>query len=640
MLERPESVQSSEIIKIPGRVLYLTKDPDLIRAQIEDKNIGVIGLDELRDSISTDEIIPSRASMAHSDATGLGRYLLTGIKVEETDLQTGRKITKDLIQPGELVGKFDAIAAGTSFGRGSSREHAQLALRGAGISLVVASSVERIFRENCINYGIPILETRKGSSSDSTSQEIIDFGGLLPYTKARLEGRVRLPEVRTPSRPMTIAEKIIASHARTNNSDEPGVEAVKPNDVLFVFIDSGYAYELQSVISQEVLEGTFGNGASVRPGKFILFEDHLALMDPNGPIAQRHIAKQREFAHKNNLKFYPVTEDGVEGICHTVMLERHIFPGDLVLGNDSHTCMGGAANALAIGKGASEFAAALLTEDIPIKVPESIRFNLEGQLPPGVTSKDLMLYILSLPQFRDKDQLIGSNRVFEFGGSALDQMPFDDQVVLTNMAIEGQGFTGIIEPNRPLIEFIKEQHDLSEDDVKSKLVYPDQGAEYSHTFDLDLSRIERMISLPGDTQNGIPLSEVSQKEIHFAYIGSCTGGKLKDLQEVAKVLQGRRVSPNVRMKIQASSLPVLRQARELGLIEIFEEAGAEVILPGCGDCMSATDDANDLEQVVISDTNRNFPGRMGKNRTVYLASPATVAASALLGKIAEPQNLP
>ena len=466
---RQEKTKHKEQFQLTGRVFYLTKDPELIRAQIEGIDLGLVDPKDLRDRISTDEIIPSWASMRHSDPEHLGRFLLTGIPE---------------IKPDDLKGKFQIIVAGKSFGRGSSREHAQLALRGAEIELVAATSHERIFKDNCANYDIFTLKTTDPhyqqiiekkpipienllAGEDQISREIIEAGGLLPYTKARLEGKTSLPEVETPIRPMTIAEKIIAKHAKIAHKTD--LISVKPGDTMFVGIDSGYAYELQSVISQEVLEQTFPFAAPVKPEKFYLFEDHLALMESDDPVTVRHRENQKTFAEKYGLKLYHVTDEGVEGICHTVMVERHILPGDLVLGNDSHTCTGGAANALAVGKGASEFAAALLTEDVSLTVPETIRFDLQGQLAKGVTSKDLMLHILSLPEMRD--ELLGSNRVWEFGGPSLDEMPFDDQLVLTNMTIEGQGFTGIIEPNEQLVNYMMTQHKLHRTEVMRMLIY-------------------------------------------------------------------------------------------------------------------------------------------------------------------------
>jgi len=625
------------------RVLYLTKDSDLILQQLADKRIRPPQPDELMDHISTDEIIPSRAGMQFSDPENLGNYLLTGLRGGP-------------IKPGDIKGKFDVIVAGNSFGRGSSREHAQLALKGAGIEVVIAKSFERIFKENCHNYGIhnlpltnPIAQEFLAGKTVSDEQliadlapitkEIVARGGILPFTRARLEGKIELPEIKTQARPMTMAEKIIARNAKQGlGLGQVGlVNFVKPGDQVFVRIDSAYAYELQTIIAQEVLEKEFPTNPPVHPQRFILFEDHLALMEDH-PIAARHRTSQRQFAQKYGISTYAIKEEGVEGICHTVMLEKHVRPGNLVLGNDSHTCTLGAANALAVAKGASDFAAALLTEDVLLTVPETIRFNLAGRLREGVTSKDLMLYILSLPQIRG--ELLGSHRVFEFGGEALDYIPFDDQTVLTNMAVEGQGFTGIIEPNEELLKFLVRQHNLPREFIERLFVKSDPEAEYAHTFDIDLGSLEPMIALPSDPQNAIALSQLEDKpKIDFAYIGSCTGGKLKDLQEVAEILKGKKVATTTKLRIQASSQSVAREAERQGLFDIFKEAGAEVVKPGCGDCMGATKDAfEEKVQTVISDTNRNFPGRMGKGKKVYLANPQVVAASSVLGRIATPQE--
>lgn len=457
----------------------------------------------------------------------------------------------------------------------------------------------------------------------------------MPFTRARFEGKIPYPEIMTSERDMTIVEKIFARHAKTKEGI--GVSFVKPGDEAFVEIDSGYSYELQTVISQQVLEKEFGGDAAVKPTRFFLFEDHLALMESDDPVTIRHRDLQRAFAQKYGIALYKVEDDGVIAICHTEMLEHHVLPGELVLTNDSHGCHLGAGNVFAVGKGATEIAAALLTEDIPLKVPETIRFNLSGEFGEGVTSKDLMLSILSSYQLRD--DLIGSGRVFEFGGEALNSMPFDDQAVMTNMSVEGQGFTGVVEPNTQLVNFMMLQHGLSRFQVEERLVYPDANAQYFATFNVDLGQIERMVSLPGDTQNAIPLRELGEVRIQLAYVGSCAGGKIKDLRETAAVLKGRKVSSGVRLKIQAASREVFEKARVEGLIEIFDQARAIFIKPGCGDCMGATREAFEANETVISDSDRNFPGRMGKNRLVYLANPAVVAASAVAGRICAPEEL-
>jgi len=643
MIEQRSAGISRERLFIRSKPIVLTNGLQTAEHTASDNgslDVDSIGASRLLDWVSTDQIIPSVWCMQYSDPENLGKYLLTGVRG---------------INPGDIQNSSaDTLVVGKSFGRGSSREHAQLALKGAGIKFVIAESAERIFRENCRNYGIFVLPSVSEVSRklirgemvelddilshyDKLSQDIYRAGGLLPYTRSRLEGYVRLPLVDTAKRPMTIAEKIIAKNTRVNGIGDDGVIAVKPGDVLLARVDKKYAYELQTIISQKVLNDTFGESAPVNNTNTWLFEDHLALMPHDVPVTVRHRDAQRAFAEKYGITEYRAGRDGVEGICHTVMLENHVLPGELVLGNDSHTCHLGAVNALAVGKGASEFAAALITGDIPLQVPETIKVNLRGKLKEGITSKDLMLNILSRRDL--KDELIASNRVLQFGGEALEEMELDDQTVLTNMAIEGQAFTGIIEPNKKIIEFVIEKHGMQRKDVEAMLVYPDPDATYFDVLDIDLENIQRMVALPGDTQNAVPIEEIRGTKINFAYIGSCTGGKLKDLREVAAVLKGRKISGGVEMQIQASSKSVYEKAKDEGLIEIFNNAGAKVIGQGCGNCMGATEEARLRVANAITSTNRSFEHRMGKNTNAYLASPAVVAASAVIGEICAPEDL-
>ncbi|OGD89839.1 hypothetical protein A3D07_02845 [Candidatus Curtissbacteria bacterium RIFCSPHIGHO2_02_FULL_42_15] len=627
-LERGSETQNQGEFKISRGLHYVTES-----------GVGQAKDAPLAKWVSTDEIIPSIWCMRYSDPENLGRYLLTG----RGGIKTGQIQSQN---PQVLV-------LGESSGRGSSREHAQLALRGAGIELVVGDNLAKIFEDNCHNYGIHTLSLKKAremgvfergsismnelmSQYDLVTRDILAYGGLLPYTKARVERKIRIPEITTRMRQMTIAEKIIARSARTPQGDA-GVEAVQPGDAVIVKTDKKYAYELQTIISQQVLEETFGSDTSIKSKNVWLFEDHLAHMGPDNPVTKRHRDAQRAFARKFQIPEYRVEENGVEGICHTVMLESHVLPGDLVLGNDSHTCHLGAANALALGKGASEFAAAVVTEDTPLVVPESIRIELRGNLNPGITSKDVMLHLISRKQFRD--DLVAANRILQFGGEALNRLEFDDQAVLTNMAIEGQAYTGIIEPNEKLIEYMTGRHNLDRAIIERMLVYPDNDARYYRRFILDLSTVGRMVALPGDTQNAVPLEEVKGVEAQFFYIGSCAGGKIKDLREAARVLDGRKVASGVELQIQASSRLVREQAEKEGLIQIFTEAGVKVITQGCGACMGATEDSSERTEVVLSDTDRNFRGRMGKHRKVYLASSAVVAASAVAGGICAPKDL-
>jgi len=351
-----EQAQETENFNLSGKVLFFTKDKNLLQAQIQGKGLRHIESASLIDRANTDQLLPSYAYLRDPNIENLGRYFGTGYE----------GIGKDDVENSAVQG----LVFGMSAGIGSSREHVQYAMKGAGIKFVIAKSFERIFWENCRNYGIlPIpfdsdvaqrlISGEQVTRADIYSMyepltvDILRFGGLLPYTRARLEGKVQIPQVETALRPMTIAEKIIARNTK-NPSGFDGVVAVKPGDVLVTRIDKKYAYELQTIISQQVLRDTFGDKIPhIDPENTWMFEDHLALMPPDLPVTKHHRDAQRAFDEKYGLAEYRADKDGVEGICHTVMLEKHVLPGELILGNDSHTCHLGAANALALGKGAS-----------------------------------------------------------------------------------------------------------------------------------------------------------------------------------------------------------------------------------------------------------------------------------------------
>lgn len=637
---KDQLVAENQELRLEGRILYLTKDPTLIKAQISGLDLGRINPKNLMDGVSTDQIIPSRWCMAYSDPENLGKYLLTGVEG---------------INIGDLKGKFKAIVVGVSFGRGSSREHAQLAFKGAGIELLIAESFETIFADNCRNYQIYMLNNDRADELGvldgrvfqkdqiinhfgQVSRDISRFGGLIPYTKARIEGKVDIPtHNRKRIGPMTIAEKVIARNTRVSGGFL-GVLSVKPGEEVIVKSDKKYAYELQTIVSQQVLNDTFGLQIPIKfTDSTWLFEDHLALMPPDLPVTNRHRDAQRAFAEKYGIPEYRAGRDGVEGICHTVMLEKHVLPGELVLGNDSHTCHLGVVNALAVGKGASEFAAALITGDVPIKVPETIRIILKGKLKEGISTTDAMLSIISRPDFKDN---IASGKVLQFGGAALDEISVDDQATFTNMSIEGQAFTGIVEPNKQLLQYMMQKHNIERMKVLEMFVYPDAAATYFDEIELDLGNVERMAALPGDTQNGVPLSEVKGTKVKYFYIGSCKNGDINALRRAAKIYKGRRIAEGVIVQIQANTRDVEDTLRNEGVLDVFKKAGVEVIGRGCGPCMGATEDANEREEMVLSATDRNFEGRMGKRRKVILASDEVVAASSIKGEVCAPEDLP
>jgi 3-isopropylmalate/(R)-2-methylmalate dehydratase large subunit len=314
----------------------------------------------------------------------------------------------------------------------------------------------------------------------------------------------------------------------------------------------------------------------------------------------------------------------------------------LVIGTDSHTCMAGVLGCFAFGVGSTDMANAWYTKDIRIKVPEVVRFVLKGAKREDVSAKDVMLKILSTEYMK---QGKGIGQVLEFGGEGLSDWSIDERATLTNMAVEAGGFTGIIEPDEVTLEYLVRSRGLDPDEVREGFLKSDNDAEYAASFEIDLSEIRPMVATPGDPRNGVNIGELKEVvRIDTAYGGSCTGGKMADMDMYATVLkraleQGKRVAPGVHLYLQFGSQKIKKYAREKGYIEIFERAGAELIDPSCGACINAGPGASKSpDQVTVSAQNRNFPGRSGPGK-VYLASPYVVAASAIAGRIVEPREI-
>jgi 3-isopropylmalate/(R)-2-methylmalate dehydratase large subunit len=359
---------------------------------------------------------------------------------------------------------------------------------------------------------------------------------------------------------------------------------------------------------------------------------------------------QESFAKKQGIKLYgEVFRDGKlagsEAICHNKVVEEIALPGQVVIGTDSHTCMAGVLGCFAFGVGSTDMANAWYTRDIRVTVPETARFVLHGALKKGVTAKDVMLHILALPFFKTGQ---GIGKVLEFAGDGVRAMPIDERATLTNMAVEAGSFTGIIEADEVVVDYLVAQRGLRADDVRAMIVKADPGAAYMATFELDLAAMVPMVATPGDPRNGVPLSDLPKGahgvKIDIAYGGSCTGGKKADMDMYAEVLgaavgRGQRVAPGVHFYLQFGSQDIRRYAEEKGYLAIFEKAGAELVDPSCGACIKAGPGSSDSpDQVTVSSQNRNFPGRSGPGK-VYLASPLVVAASAIAGKIIGPEEL-
>ncbi|RYE80158.1 MAG: 3-isopropylmalate dehydratase [Myxococcales bacterium] len=631
---------SRRVLQLSGKVLYLTEDLDLLRAQLEGRI--VLSYDphrKLIDNISTDELTPGWVCYYYDET--LARYCLVGLR--------GGVITKDAIKQGG----FQVIVSGRSKGCGSSRETAPYSELGAGIELVVAQSIEKIYGQNAENIGLltttdfGILERLErgeaidreefSAGRDSISADIVRHGGLFAYNRARMAGQASPPALTTPARPMTLCEKIIAAHAVVDaRTGQLGVAAVQPGDALFVRTDVRFSHEYVTPMAEALFRAGIGPDAQVtEPESVFAFRDHLTFLDQVMPAAhlkmglreQAHslATVQQAFAEKQGIKLYgEVYRDnklvGSEGICHNKVIEDIALPGQLVAGTDSHTCMAGSLGCFAFGVGSTDMANAWYTRDIRVKVPESVRFVLRGRPPAGVCAKDVMLHILAQDFFKSGQ---GIGKVLEFAGDGVTSLPLDERSTLTNMAVEAGGFTGIIEADDVVVDYLVKQRGLDAAAVRSRIVRADPGAQYLATFDIDLTKLEPMVATPGDPRNGVPLRTLAAgaaqepTKINIAYGGSCTGGKKADMDMYAAVLQAaldkqRRVAPGVRLFIQFGSQDIRRYAESRGYIAVFEQAGAELIDPSCGACIKAGPGVSESpDEVTVSAINRNFPGRSG-----------------------------
>ena len=649
----------SNTLKLTGRVLHLAEDPELIKQQFAGKDLPPDPARKLVDSISTDEITPGWVCYYYDET--LAKYALIGLR--------GGVVP----QGGIKDGGFQVVVSGRSKGCGSSREQAPYAEMVAGIKLVVAESIEKIYGQNCQNIGlftttdysvldriqrgeeIPISEFTKGL--DAISAAIVEAGGLFAYNKERMAGRTSPPVVDTAKRPMTIVEKIIASHAVVDAAhDKLGVPAVKPGDALFVRTDVRFSHEYVTPMAAALFKQGFGKEKVQHPESVFAFRDHLTFLDLIMPRAHKDMGLdkqanklavvQQDFADEMGLKLYgEVHRDGKlvgsEAICHNMVIEELGMPGHIITGTDSHTCMGGALGAFAFGVGSTDMANAWFTRDVRVKVPETVLFRLTGKMKPGVCAKDVMLHILSQPFFRGGD---GIGKVLEFQGPGVVAMPLDERATLTNMAVEAGGFTGVIEADDVVVDYIHETRGTNKDEVRKRIVKSDADASFFATFDIDLDAVEPMVATPGDPRNGVPLQTLLKEHVKLdiAYGGSCTGGKKADMDMYASVLKravdrGERVADGVQLFIQFGSQRIRKYAEEQGYLEIFEKAGAQLVDPSCGACIKAGPGVSDKpDQVTISAINRNFPGRSGPGK-VYLASPLVVAASALKGHLCAPE---
>lgn len=642
----------------PGkRVLFLTKDPQLIRRQLAgelDLRMNDLQVDDLLDEINTDTMTPAWVCFDH-DPREIAKNAYAGLIVN------GERV----VPPGAIsAGGFEVIVSGHGKGVGSSRETAVQAEQYSGIRLAIAASFAPIHARNNINSGVLmgdhalLARLQAGeevsidefcAGHDPVTQAIIRMGGLFPFTKALMKGELKVAPPETGARPMTMCEKIVANHLLET---PPGGRYVKPGDAVLVRVDGGYSHEFTTAQVHEFLREAFGDEYRIHsePKKFAVFEDHLIYADHVASYRKfldkigRLVELQHAFQRHTGVLNFGAKDGRSPGICHQVAREAIIEPGDFIQATDSHTCMGGGSNAYAFGVGTTEYAALIYGGFTTTVVPETIRFELTGQLRSDVTAKDVMLHIL-LHHAKQRETL---NRCMEFGGPGLASLSMDARATLANMATECTAKSGIVEADEQTVAWIAARRpDLTPDKIRQKLVRPDHGAQYAQVVRIDLSTIEPMVAHPGDPDRGIPsdptngalVKELGRVKIDIAYGGSCTAGKEQDLDEYAQVMQeadeaGLKVHPDVRFYIQFGSETVARYAEARGYLRLFERTGVTVIPPGCGACIGCGPGVSERpDQVTVSAINRNYKGRSGPGR-LYLASPLTVAASAVRGAIA------
>jgi len=416
----------------------------------------------------------------------------------------------------------------------------------------------------------------------------------------------------------TITEKILAKHA--------GKE-VKPGEIINVDIDLVMCHDVTTPPAITMLE-KMGVMKVFDKSKIVVTPDHFV---PNKDIKSASLAKRlRDWVKRNKIENY--YEVGCHGVCHAILPEQgHVVPGMTIICGDSHTCTHGALGAFSTGVGSTDLAAALATGKLWFKVPETIKFVVNGKLGKGVYSKDVILKIIS-----DIGVDGALYKAMEFTGSAIDDMSVEARMTITNMAIEAGGMSGVINPDDKTIDYVKERTS-----AKFDVIVSDDDAEYCDVKEYDVSKLEPMVAFPSLPSNGKTAKEAEKMNIKIdqAYLGSCTNGRIEDLRVAASIVKGKKIAKGVRMIVVPATTDIWKQANKEGLLGIFMEFGATVSTPTCGACLGGHMGILAEGERCISSTNRNFVGRMGHPKSeVYLASPATVAASAIEGKIVDPRR--
>ena len=646
------SMTDALVLDRPARLLFLSRNPACIAAQLNGATVSLSDALPLRDDVSTDEITPVPI-LTHFDES-LGRFPYTGLQVAGE-----RPVAENAIRQAGI----NVVVGGKRYGKGSSREHSPMAEKSAGVRLVIAESFERIYRQNADNIGLytstdmclverlqrgePVTVEDIVAGRDALAASIVREGGLLAFGQQHL--RDAEPAVATDAGPQTLFEKIIHRHLLHTPVT---AQTMAVGEGTFVRADWRFIHEYYTGMAAHMLHARFGRPLSlVDTDRIVVFEDHTSYVEesPNHvrmgfvPNVRAMCQAQRDFIDGYGLRQHRTltdaeaaldTGDNVAGISHAMMAEHYALPGQVVVGTDSHTPHSGALGCVAFGVGTTDMANAFMTGTIRLTMPASLKIDLRGPLPAGVTAKDVVLHLLAIPEIRGG---AGVGRVFEFTGSAVRAMSIDERATLTNMTAELGGLTGIVAPDEMTRAFLRERRGV---DVEIEpWMHSDDDAHYAGTFIVDCAALSPYVAAPGDPGNGLPLAQLHDRpRVDIAYGGSCTAGKREDFDHYHEVLawaleHGLRIPDNVSLFLQYGTTAVRDYCLAKGYDKTFARVGARILQPSCGACANCgPGSSTDVNHITISAINRNFPGRSGPG-SVWLASPPTVMASALAGKL-------
>ena len=558
---------------------------------------------KLGDDINTDDIIPAHRS-TNPDPEHQKHYVL-----------------EHLIGIDSLL-NYEVIEAGKNFGCGSSREYAPRAIKAAGIKLVRAQSFAEIFYRNSINIGLN-LEIIGDSQDNPVVKAISAAGGLTAFNLQRLQKQISVPQSSTTPRPMTMAEKMLAQAS--------GNKYVQPGEVVFAQVDLAMSHDAIAAPVFELFRANFGVNRQIwDASKVVLVADHFIQVNDIrvDPQATKLYQGMVDFAHQYGCQLFDLVSPGeASGICHVLLPEQGMIqPGMIIAGTDSHSCTYGALGSFSTGVGTTDMANILATGDLWLRVPGTIVVELEGKLPTAISAKDIMLFILG------KIGCQGAiGKVLEFRGEIIKQLSMDERMTLSNMAVECGAMCGLIVPDQTTAAYLADKNPADYTPIVG-----DRDALYDHIYQFDLSQLEPQIACPPKPDNVVSISELPETPITLAFIGSCTGGKLRDLAQAAAVLQNNQVNPNVQMYVVPASQQVRQEAEALGYWDIFTQAGVQILKSGCGACINSGKGVLGQQETGIYATNRNFTGRTGDpTGKSYLASPRIVSISAINGRISD-----